>query len=63
MTVNDITSENCGYLKEIDILKVGILLLKNIRELHSLGKLHLDIKPDNMMFSNYKSEIMTTHQF
>ena len=49
MTLDDIFLENVGYLKVIDILKLGIQLVKNIRNLHNSGHLHLDIKPDNVM--------------
>jgi serine/threonine protein kinase len=44
-------------LKKSDILKLGIQLIKSIRQLHSLGFVHLDLKPDNIMFKNEESEI------
>ena len=50
VTVTDIFHNNNYYWKKIDILKLGIQLTKNIRELHEAGFVHLDIKPDNLMF-------------
>ena len=57
MTMDTIFSLNKKLLKKSDILKLGIQLIKSIRQLHSLGFVHLDIKPDNIMFKNEESEI------
>ena len=35
--------------KQIDVLKVGIQMIKNVENLHSLGYVHRDIKPDNIL--------------
>jgi serine/threonine protein kinase len=43
--------------KKIDVLKIGIQLLKVIERFHSLGYVHRDIKPDNILIDpnrNYK---------
>ena len=40
-----------------DIIKIGISLLKQIKEVHNAGYLHCDIKPDNIMLANYNGLI------
>ena len=35
--------------------------MKGIRELHNIGYVHLDIKPDNIMVENSKQEIRFTN--
>ena len=55
VTVTDLFDRNQQYFKKIDILKMGIQLVKNIRGLHDSGWVHLDLKPDNMMFDTPKS--------
>ena len=57
MTMESIFQLNKKMLKKSDILKLGIQLIKSIRQLHSLGYVHLDIKPDNIMFKNEVSDI------
>lgn len=39
-------------LKKIDILKIGIQLMKNVEKLHTLGYIHRDIKPDNILLEH-----------
>ena len=51
-TVTDLFERNDMYFKKIDILKLGIQLVKKIRKLHEIGYVHLDLKPDNFMFNN-----------
>ena len=53
---------NNKLLKKSDILKIGIQLIKSIRQLHSLGYVHLDIKPDNIMVQNEVSDIKFTNR-
>ena len=57
MTLMDIFTLNNKLLKKSDVLKIGIQLVKSIRQLHSLGYVHLDIKPDNIMVQNKEEEI------
>jgi serine/threonine protein kinase len=38
---------------------VGIDLIKSVKELHTLGYVHCDIKPDNIMFDDdFKPKII-----
>lgn len=37
-----------------DLVKIGIELIERVREIHSLGLIHGDIKPDNIMLGNYQ---------
>jgi casein kinase 1 len=55
-TLSDIFMESRRRLRQVDVLKIGILLLKAIQRLHSIGYLHLDIKPDNMLLEPNKED-------
>ena len=44
--------------KKIDILKIGIQMLKLIEQLHSIGYVHRDIKPDNILLEPNKKAMM-----
>jgi serine/threonine protein kinase len=44
-----IYSLNNKNLKQTDILKLGIQLIKNIQKLHEIGYLHTDIKPESLV--------------
>lgn len=50
-SISDIFDFNESYLKQMDIMKLGIALIKNIQQLHGIGYLHLDLKPDNILMS------------
>jgi serine/threonine protein kinase len=45
----DIFNLNNKLLKQVDLIKLGILIIDKIEKLHRIGYLHLDIKPDNMV--------------
>jgi len=62
MTLENIFCKNNQLLKKSEILKLGIQLMKSIRQLHSIGYVHLDIKTDNIMFNNKVSELKLTNQ-
>ena len=62
MTLETLFNNNKKYLKKSDLLKLGIQLIKSIRQLHSIGYVHLDIKVDNIMLNNKESEIKFTNQ-
>ena len=62
MTLENIFSKNNQLLKKSEILKLGIQLIKSIRQLHSIGYVHLDIKTDNIMFNNKVSEIKLPYE-
>ena len=62
MTLENIFSKNNQLLKKSEILKLGIQLMKSIRQLHSIGYVHLDIKTDNIMFNNKVSEIKLPYE-
>ena len=40
----------------MDILKLGIQMIKIIEKFHMLGYVHRDIKPDNILFEPNKQE-------
>ena len=61
VTVSDLFRMNTSHFKKIDILKLGIQLVKNIRGLHDTGHVHLDLKPDNMMFDTPKSNDISSY--
>lgn len=44
-----------GYCSVRCAAQIGIELTKSIKELHDLGYLHLDIKPDNILIDNMNS--------
>ena len=46
-------------IRQIDVLKLGLQLIKLIEKLHEQGVLHLDIKVNNMMFG--KNDIVFSH--
>lgn len=52
--MSDIFLESRRRLRKADVLKIGIQLLKSIQKLHSIGYLHLDIKPDNILIEPNK---------
>ena len=62
-TVTDIFEYNRKGLKVIDILKIGVSLMKSVRKLHGIGFVHLDLKPDNMMFDTDFDEIKSQNRF
>jgi len=37
--------------------------MKSVRKLHGIGFVHLDLKPDNMMFDTDFDEIKSQNQF
>jgi serine/threonine protein kinase len=41
----------------IDLLKLGISLVKLVERLHDIGIVHLDIKPDNIVVSQEKDQL------
>ena len=49
-TLHKIFNENSRYLRQIDVLKLGICMVKLVQKLHSTGYLHLDIKTNNILF-------------
>ena len=49
ISISEIFKINHKYLRQIDILKLGIQLIKNVQRLHQIGYVHLDLKPDNFM--------------
>ena len=53
-TLSDIFMESRRRLRKADVLKIGVQLLKAIQRLHSIGYLHLDIKPDNILIEPNK---------
>lgn len=55
-TLSDIFMESRRRLRKADVLKIGVQLLKAIERLHSIGYLHLDIKPDNMLIEPGKED-------
>ena len=55
-TLSDIFMESRRRLRKADVLKNGVQLLKAIERLHSIGYLHLDIKPDNMLIEPGKED-------
>jgi serine/threonine protein kinase len=57
VNISDIFDYNHSFFKQIDVLKLGIVLFRNIERLHDLGYLHLDIKPDNIMVNNRFDDI------
>lgn len=48
--LSEVFYANHSYFQKVDILKLGIQMVKNVRELHSIGYVHLDLKLDNLMF-------------
>jgi serine/threonine protein kinase len=41
-----------GYpFTKIEVIQMGLSLIQNIEELHSIGYIHGDIKPDNILLS------------
>lgn len=53
----DIYDHNCSRLRMIDLLKLGISLVKLVERLHDIGIVHLDIKPDNIVVSQEKDQL------
>lgn len=49
VTMMQIYKQHNKNLRKVDIIKVGIQLLKIVEKLHERGILHLDIKLDNIM--------------
>ena len=49
-SLNKIFSQNHKNMRKIDVLKLGISMLKLVKNLHSIGFLHLDIKANNLLF-------------
>ena len=46
-------------LKLKDVVKLGIGLIEKIKELHKLGIVHCDIKPDNIMLAFIEDHLMS----
>ena len=46
----------------MDVLKLGIQMIKNIEGLHTLGYVHRDIKPDNILVELDKKARIYDHQ-
>jgi serine/threonine protein kinase len=52
-TIKTVVDET-GCLQPVEVLRVGIELIKSLKDFHSLGFVHCDIKPDNIMFDQNK---------
>lgn len=61
VTVTKLFDMNNRYFQKVDILKMGIQLVKSIRNLHDIGYVHLDLKPDNMMFDTELSKYSASY--
>lgn len=48
MSLKDVVTNNEVVTIE-EVRQIGTQLIKALRELHSLGYVHLDIKPDNIL--------------
>ena len=46
-------SKSSGVREEIDLVRMGILLLKELQVLHQANYFHCDIKPQNIMIFKY----------
>ena len=46
-----------GNLPPLRVLQIAFSLLCTLERFHSLGYIHCDIKPDNIMIGNYKRDL------
>ena len=60
--VSTIFYKHKKYFKKMDVLKLGIQMIKNIEGLHTLGYVHRDIKPDNILVELDKKARIYDHQ-
>ena len=47
-------------ITNVDILKLGLRLIKIVEQLHQIGIVHLDIKPDNILIGDV-SDILNNY--
>jgi tRNA A-37 threonylcarbamoyl transferase component Bud32 len=52
VTLNKVFNSNHKNLRQIDVLKLGVNMIKLIRKFHSVGFVHKDIKCNNLMFGD-----------
>ena len=50
-------------MRKIDVLKIGIQMIKQVEQLHKLGYLHLDIKLDNILLGQNDSYYIQSAHF
>ena len=57
-SLKELIKENKKIFSVKTVCQMGINLIENLREVHSLGFLHLDLKPDNILYdANYHVKI------
>jgi len=53
LSIKDILKRNKKHFTVKCIMSLGIELISLLEKLHSLGYIHCDIKPDNIMIGDY----------
>jgi serine/threonine protein kinase len=48
----------CGYFSQETVILIAIQLYQRLKDLHSIGVLHNDIKPDNLLIDKHSEGII-----
>lgn len=62
LTLNELLKKNRKHFSLKTVLTIGICLIDLIKKFHDKGFIHNDIKPDNIMIGDYKTEFSEMNQ-